>query len=158
MNDHEAVDRIHTYLGRYVGDYEVARDALAAFERVLDVMAGAAQAKRDLDAYQQQIEQKRVILASIDAEYAKREAALKTHYADVQEKLNKKVENEELTAVDLIDRAKSDVAEAKQSLADIQNAIGLANRQRVEAEESMMRSVAMLKKAKDDYDAYKASL
>lgn len=154
MNDREAIDHLNTI----INERESAVYLKAVLEQAIDADGRVSNAKAGLVSLDKQLADKRVLLANIDAEYQKREAALKRHYDDVLEKVDKNVHQAELDAAKAVQDVKGKVTEANAVLNDMQNAIGMANQQKVAAEEAMKRSVDALKKAEADYKAYKDSL
>ena len=154
MNDREAIDHLNTI----INERESAVYLKAVLEQASNAEGRVGNAVAALASLDKQLAEKRVLLANIDAEYQKREAALKRHYDDVLEKVDKNVHQAELDAVKAKQDVEAKVTEAHASLVDMHNAIGMANQKKMEAEEAMKRSVDALKKAEADYKAYKDSL
>ena len=154
MDDRQAIDHLNTI----INERESAVALKEVLEQAITAQGRVGNAKAELVSLDKQLADKRVLLANIDAEYQKREVALKEHYDDVLEKVDRRGHEAELDAARAVQEIQAKVAEAKVTLTDMHNAIGMANQQKVAAEEAMKRSVDALNKAKADYEKYKASL
>ena len=154
LTDQQAIDHLNTI----INERESAVHLKEVLKHAADADSRVASAQADLSTLDRQLADKRVLLANIDAEYQKRETATKKHYDDVLDKVDKKVQQAELDAERAVQQVQEKVTEAVRTLEDMQHAIGMANQQKIAAEEAMKRSMDALTKAKADYDAYKAGL
>ena len=154
LTDQQAIDHLNTI----INERESAVHLKEVLKHAADADSRVSSAQTELSTVDKQLAEKRVLLANLDAEYQKREAAVKRHYDDVLEKIEKNIHQAELDAARMVQEVQAKVTEANTTLADMHNAIGMANQQKLAAEEAMKRSMDALTKAKADYDAYKASL